>query len=286
MSWASPMPNEISAVANRMNSFGLMLRTKPPWRRIRSVSEFGGRTRACPTTSIRKLLGPIRKVRVLPVPAPKAAGGAVHGIGVLWAVARPGSVIVSQRSSLVVLSAIVPLPKRKMPYGSSAEKSVSTVITPHSLKPWLVSSTKRPAVEPIVPSPMTRTEPLKSSENTWRWKSIRIRTSAWSANSSARPKALRIDAAGQRDEERLGLRDDRELLRAGDSGVAHRVSPRPGRERDRDEAGVELCSCSRSGSAARRRRRRRRVPTRCERRRRRRSHRCCGSRRSGCRPWG
>src|SRR4051812_22652716 len=105
------MPNESDAVANRMNSFGLMLSTNPPCRRTRSVVVFGGRIRAWPTISIRKLDGAMRNVRVEPVPAPNGVGGALHGMVVVCGVARPGSVSVSHLASFVVLTAIVPLPK-------------------------------------------------------------------------------------------------------------------------------------------------------------------------------
>ena len=184
------MPKEISDVAKISKRVGSMRSTNPPCMRTRSVVVPGTRIRSWPTTSTRKLCGASRNVRVEPVPAPKLVGGATHGAAVVAAVASPGSVNVSQRSSSVVLMPMVPLPNRNSPRGWRALKSVSTVITPQNFTPSPVSSTKRPADEPIVPSPMTVTEPLNSSVKTWRTKSSSSSTLARTSSSVANPAAL------------------------------------------------------------------------------------------------
>ncbi len=179
-------------MAKTSKRVGSMRIANPPCMRTRSVVVPGTRMRSCPTTSMRKLVGASRNVRVAPVPAPKLVGGASHGGSLVAGVARPGRVSVSQRSVELVLMASVPLPNMNTPNGSSALKSVSSVITPQNSTSPEVSRTNRPAVEPTVPRPMILSEPLKSSVKTWRAKSSSMRTLAFTSTRSTAPAALRI----------------------------------------------------------------------------------------------
>ena len=101
-----------------------------------------------------------------------------------------------------------------MPYCSSAEKFVSIVATPQKRAESSafcgVSSTKRPAVAPTVPRPMIHSDPLKFRRKALRAVSISSVTVAL-ASISFEVRERQDDAAGELDEERLGLRDDREL---------------------------------------------------------------------------
>ena len=108
---------------------------------------------------------------------------------------RPRNVSVSRFSDAVRLICNVPLANKKMPYSSSAEKFVSTVMTPqNSGLPLGVSPVAKknlPAVAPTVPSLMMESSPLKSSEKTSRVLSISMRArAAISISGSSKRPAL------------------------------------------------------------------------------------------------
>ena len=144
----------------------------------------GTRTRAWPTSSREKLRGPRTNVRTTSVPP-----GPI-----------PLRVICSTLVSLVVLTCSVPFANRNRPKGSSPAKLVSRLATPQNAgtteSPLLLprSRTKRPAVEPTVPSLMIFSWALKVRVNSLRAASISSVTepNRSSSGSSSRPAAARM----------------------------------------------------------------------------------------------